>query len=74
MIIDMLCHWRYVLDNLFGEVKAVSCLGATHVPTRWDETGKPYECTADDSAYATFELEGRRDCAFQFLLVRPCAS
>ncbi len=58
IIIDMLCHWRYVLDNLFGEVKAVSCLGATHVPTRWDEFGKPYECTADDSAYATFELEG----------------
>src|SRR6202051_513076 len=58
LIIDMLCHWRYVLDNLFGEVRAVSCLGATHVPTRWDESGKPYECTADDSAYATFELEG----------------
>ncbi len=58
IIIDMLCHWRYVLDNLFGEVKAVSCLGATHVPTRWDESGKPYDCTADDSAYATFELEG----------------
>ena len=58
IIIDMLCHWRYVLDNLFGEVKAVSCLGATHVPTRWDEKGNPYECTADDSAYATFELEG----------------
>jgi predicted dehydrogenase len=58
VIIDMLCHWRYVLDNLFGEVKAVSCLGATHVPTRWDEKGKPYACTADDSAYATFELEG----------------
>jgi predicted dehydrogenase len=58
IIIDMLCHWRYVLDNLFGEVKAVSCLGATHVPSRWDETGKPYECTADDSAYATFQLEG----------------
>jgi predicted dehydrogenase len=58
IIIDMLCHWRYVLDNLFGEVKAVSCLGATHVPTRWDESGKTYECTADDSAYATFELEG----------------
>jgi predicted dehydrogenase len=58
IIIDMLCHWRYVLDNLFGEVKAVSCLGATHVPTRWDESGKPYECTADDAAYATFELEG----------------
>jgi predicted dehydrogenase len=58
IIIDMLCHWRYVLDNLFGPVKAVSCLGATHIPTRWDEAGKPYDCTADDSAYATFELEG----------------
>jgi len=58
IIIDMLCHWRYVLDNLFGAVKAVSCLGATHIPTRWDEYGKPYNCTAEDSAYATFELEG----------------
>jgi predicted dehydrogenase len=58
IILDMLCHWRYVLDNLFGEVKAVSCLGATHIPRRWNEAGEPYDCTADDSAYATFELEG----------------
>ena len=58
IIVDMLCHWRYVLDNLFGEVKAVSCLGATHVKERIDESGKPYVCTADDSAYATFELNG----------------
>ncbi len=58
IIVDMLCHWRYVLDNLFGPVRAVSCLGATHVPQRWDEQGKPYACTADDSAYATFLLEG----------------
>lgn len=58
IIVDMLCHWRYVLDHCFGAVKAVSCLGATHVPKRWDEQGKPYACTADDSCYATFELEG----------------
>jgi predicted dehydrogenase len=58
IIVDMLCHWRYVLDNLFGEVKAVSCLGATHIPERVDEQGRKYKCTADDSAYATFELEG----------------
>ncbi len=56
IIVDMLCHWRYVLDNLFGQVKSVSCLGATHVKERWDEAGKSYPCTADDSAYATFEL------------------
>jgi predicted dehydrogenase len=58
IILDMLCHWRYVLDNLFGAVKAVSCVGATHIPTRWNEEGQPYACTADDAAYATFELEG----------------
>jgi predicted dehydrogenase len=58
IIIDMLCHWRYLLDNLFGSVTAVSCLGATHIPRRWDEAGRPYECTAEDSAYATFQLEG----------------
>jgi predicted dehydrogenase len=57
IIVDMLCHWRYVLDNLFGEVRAVSCLGATHIPQRWNETGDPYAATADDAAYATFELE-----------------
>ena len=58
IIVDMLCHWRYVLDNTFGAVKSVSCLGATHLPTRWDEQGKPYPATSDDAAYATFELEG----------------
>ena len=58
IILDMLCHWRYVLDNLFGEVKAVSCLGATHIPNRWDESGKKYKATADDAAYATFQLQG----------------
>jgi predicted dehydrogenase len=58
IIVDMLCHWRYVLDNLFGAVKAVSCTGATHIAERWDEAGKPYAATADDAAYATFELDG----------------
>lgn len=58
IIVDMLCHWRYVLDNLFGAVRAVSCLGATHIPERVDEQGQPYAATADDAAYATFELDG----------------
>ena len=58
IIVDMLCHWQYVLANLFGEVQAVSCLGATHIPERIDERGNPYACTADDAAYSTFELAG----------------
>jgi predicted dehydrogenase len=58
MILDMMCHWRYVLDNLFGEVKSITCIGATHIPERWDENGKPYKATADDAAYAIAELVG----------------
>ena len=58
MILDMMCHWRYVLDNLFGEVKSISCIGTTHIPERWNEAGKPYKATADDAAYATAELVG----------------
>ena len=57
MIIDMHCHWRYVFDNLFGEVKSVSCRAATIVDERVDEDGNTYKCTADDTAYATFEVE-----------------
>jgi predicted dehydrogenase len=56
IILDMLCHWRYVLDNLFGAVKSVSCLGVTHIPERYDERGMPYKATADDAAFCHFEL------------------
>ena len=58
IILDMICHWRYVLDNIFGQVKSVSCIGTTHIPERVDETGRAYRATADDAAYATFMLEG----------------
>ncbi|MAM13712.1 MAG: oxidoreductase [Rhizobiaceae bacterium] len=58
MVSDMLCHWRYVLDNVVAPVKSVSCTTATHIPTRIDEEGNEYQATADDAAYATFMLEG----------------
>ncbi len=58
IILDMLCHWRYVLDHTIAPVKAVSCYGALHIPDRWDENGDHYDADADDAAYATFELEG----------------
>src|SRR5437764_1147965 len=57
IIVDMLCHWRYVLDQLFDGVKSVACIGATHIPQRFDESGKAYKATAEDAAYAMFELE-----------------
>jgi predicted dehydrogenase len=64
IILDMFCHWRYVISNLFGDVKSVSCLGATHIKERRDEIGRPYKCTADDAAYATFELTNGIICQF----------
>ena len=58
IMIDMFCHWRYVLDNILGQVKGVFAMGNTDLPERIDEGGKAYKATADDSAYAIFELAG----------------
>lgn len=57
IIVDMLCHWRYVLEGIVAPIRSVSCVGATHIPKRMNEQGSWYQCTADDAAYATFELE-----------------
>lgn len=57
IILDMFCHWEYVLGRTVGRVKSMSALGATHIEERFDEAGKPYKCTADDAAYGTFLLE-----------------
>lgn len=59
IIADMFCHWRYVLDHVFGNVTAVQCIGATHIPERIDEQGRRYAATADDAAYGIFRLAGR---------------
>ena len=64
IIVDMLCHWRYLIDNVFGKISGVSCHGAIHIPERIDENGQAYECTADDACYATFELENGVVCQF----------
>ncbi|WP_280401557.1 Gfo/Idh/MocA family protein [Nocardia carnea] len=57
IVVDMFCHWNYVLEGLLGKVEAVTAKAATHIPTRWDEQGKPYPATADDAAYGIFEME-----------------
>ncbi|MHC4871299.1 MAG: Gfo/Idh/MocA family protein [Planctomycetota bacterium] len=57
MIIDMLCHYRYVIDNIFGNCKSVCCLGKTLIDKRVDEAGNEYDATADDAAFAIIELE-----------------
>ena len=64
IILDMICHWRYVIDNLFGNVTSLTCLGANHIPSRWDEDDKPYAADADDAAYATLITDQNVICHF----------
>ena len=56
IVLDMFPHWQYLLEDLFGPIAALYARRATHVPRRWDESGQPYEVTADDAAYAVFEF------------------
>ncbi|MGK5444181.1 Gfo/Idh/MocA family protein [Micromonospora sp. URMC 105] len=58
IVMDMFPHWQYVLEELFAPIRAVTCLAATHIPERVDETGRSYPATADDAAYGIFELDG----------------
>jgi predicted dehydrogenase len=56
IVLDMFPHWQYLLEDLFGPLSAVYARRSTHLPTRWDEAGEPYQVTADDAAYAVLEF------------------
>jgi predicted dehydrogenase len=56
MVLDMFCHWNYVFEHLFGRIDSVMAKAVTHIPERWDEQGRRYDATADDAAYAIFEI------------------
>src|SRR3984957_18762977 len=58
IVLDMFPHWQYLLEELFGPITALYARQATHLPRRWDESGVPYDVTADDSAYAVLEFSG----------------
>ena len=64
IIVDMLCHWRYLVDNLFGNITSLTCTGATHIKKRVDENGIPFNCDTDDAAYATFLTDRDILCHF----------
>jgi len=58
IVLDMFPHWQYLLEELFGPITALYARQATHLPRRWDESGAPYDVTADDAAYALLEFAG----------------
>ncbi|MEM1212405.1 MAG: Gfo/Idh/MocA family oxidoreductase [Planctomycetota bacterium] len=64
IMIDMFCHWQYVIENLFGPIKSLVAHGNTDLDKRRDESGNVYDATSDDSAYAMFLLEDGTMCQF----------
>lgn len=64
MMIDMFCHWQYLIGDLFGPIERVLAHAAIDIPERIDESGNPYAGTADDSAYAIFVTKSGVTCQF----------
>ena len=58
LILDMFPHWRYMIDALAGDIRAVSATSRRHVPRRVDERAEAYDVDVEDSVFATFALEG----------------
>jgi predicted dehydrogenase len=58
IVLDMFPHWQYVLEQIIAPIRSVYAHAVTHIPERRDEQGESYPATADDAAYAVFELEG----------------
>jgi len=56
IVLDMMCHWHYMLEGLFGPIRRVTCAARSFVPRRWDENGKPYAADADDAAAILCEM------------------
>ncbi|WP_163506310.1 Gfo/Idh/MocA family protein [Fodinicola acaciae] len=57
IVLDMFPHWDYVLRGIFGPIKTVQATHRVGIRDRVDENGRPYDGTADDAAYAIFELD-----------------
>jgi len=56
--LDMMAHWRYMIDRLASPVTAVCALMATAIPERADEQGRPYAVDVEDTSHALLQLQG----------------
>ncbi|MBN9086534.1 MAG: Gfo/Idh/MocA family oxidoreductase [Reyranella sp.] len=52
LALDMMAHWRYMIDRLVSPITAVSALMDTAIPERVDEQGQRYKVDAEDTVYA----------------------
>jgi predicted dehydrogenase len=56
--LDMMAHWRYMIDRLASPVTAVCALMATAIPERADEQGRLYAVDVEDTSHALLQLSG----------------
>lgn len=56
LVLDMFPHWRYLVEQLVGDIEAVSCTCRTHIPRRRDEQGDRYDVDVEDAAFAQLEF------------------
>jgi predicted dehydrogenase len=58
LALDMMAHWRYMIDRLAAPVVAVSALMSTAIPERVDEHGRLYTVDVEDTSHALLRLAG----------------
>jgi len=58
LALDMMAHWRYMIDRLAAPVIGISALMSTAIPRRVDEHGQLYKVDVEDTSHALLKLEG----------------
>lgn len=58
LALDMMAHWRYMIDRLAAPITAVSAVMSTAIPERIDETGTRYTVDVEDTSHALLQLQG----------------
>ena len=58
LALDMMAHWRYMIDRLVAPVTGVCALMTTAIPARVDEAGRSYTVDAEDTNYALLKMQG----------------
>ena len=56
--LDMMAHWRYMVDRLAAPITGVSAVMSTAIPQRIDEKGQPYTVDVEDTSHALLKLAG----------------
>ncbi len=58
LALDMMAHWRYMIDRLAAPITGVCAVMATAIPERVDESGTRYKVDVEDTSHALLQLHG----------------